>query len=88
MDRRALDTCCSFLPRWSRAALLLTFSKGALFIAVPVMLAVLWLGGLGLLRRQGRTTRPLWALAGLAALLLLALLPFLGTAGAFNASSI
>ncbi|MCB9159116.1 MAG: O-antigen ligase family protein [Caldilineaceae bacterium] len=62
------------------AALLLTFSKGALFIAVPVMLAVLWLGGLGLLRRQGRTTRPLWALAGLAALLLLALLPFLGTA--------
>ncbi|MCB0068623.1 MAG: O-antigen ligase family protein, partial [Caldilineaceae bacterium] len=62
------------------AALLLTFSKGALFIAMPVMLATIWLGGFGLLRRQGRATRPLWALAGLAALLLLALLPFLGTA--------
>lgn len=61
------------------AALLLTFSKGALLLAVPVMLLTLWVGGLGLLRRQGRATAPLWALAGLAGLMLLALLPFLGT---------
>lgn len=61
------------------AALLLTFSKGALLLAVPVMLLTLCAGGLDLLRRQGRSTAPLWALAGLAGLMLLALLPFLGT---------
>jgi O-antigen ligase len=59
--------------------LLLTFSKGALILGLPAGLITLWLGGLYLLRRQGRPTRPLWWLAAAAALALVALLPFLGT---------
>lgn len=61
------------------AALLLTFSKGALLLGLPALLAILWLGGLILLRRQGRSPRPLWWLAGAGLLAVLALLPFLGT---------
>ena len=61
------------------AALLLTFSKGALLLALPVMVVVLWLGGLRLLRQSGQSTRPLWLLAGLAAVGFLAMTPFLGT---------
>jgi O-antigen ligase len=40
---------------------------------------VLWLGGWWLLRQSGQPTRPLWLLAGLAALGCLAMAPFLGT---------
>ena len=41
------------------AALLLTFSKGALVLGLPAGLATLWLGGLALARRRGASTRPL-----------------------------
>ena len=61
------------------AALLLTFSKGALLLALPVMFVVLWLGGWRLLRQSGQSTRPLWILATLAAVGFLAMTPFLGT---------
>ena len=61
------------------AALLLTFSKGALFLAAPTMLVILWWGGRRLLRAQGRPATVLWVMAGLAGVALLALLPFLGT---------
>ncbi len=61
------------------AALLLTFSKGALLLALPVTFVVLWLGGWRLLRQSGQSTRPLWLLAGLAAVGFLAMTPFLGT---------
>ena len=60
-------------------ALLLTFSKGALLLGLPTLLAILWLGGLVLLRQQGRSTRVLWGLAGAALMAALAMLPFLGT---------
>lgn len=61
------------------AALLLTFSKGALLLGLPALLAILWLGGLVLLHQQGRSTRVLWWLAGTALVATLAMLPFLGT---------
>jgi len=60
-------------------AWLLTFSKGSLFLAAPALAGVLLIGGGYLLRREGRSLRPLWLLGGLGALALLALLPFLGT---------
>jgi O-antigen ligase len=59
--------------------LLLTFSKGALILGLPAGLVTLWLGGLYILRRRRAPTRPLWWLAAIAALAMLALLPFLGT---------
>ncbi|MCB9114099.1 MAG: O-antigen ligase family protein [Caldilinea sp.] len=59
-------------------AWLLTFSKGTLFLAAPAMLAVLAIGGVWLLRREGRSPRPLLWLAGAAALGALLLLPFVG----------
>ncbi len=68
-------------------ALLLTFSKGALFLAAPAMIVVLWLGGSLLLRSQGRSLRPLWILVGLAACGAIAVAPFLGAerfAGLFD----
>ena len=61
------------------SALLLTFSKGALLFGLPALLVVLWGGGLVLLRQRGQSTRVLWALAGIGALTLAALIPFLGT---------
>lgn len=61
------------------SALLLTFSKGALLFGLPALLVVLWGGGLVLLRQRGQSTRVLWALAGIGALTLVALIPFLGT---------
>jgi O-antigen ligase len=61
------------------AALLLTFSKGALLLGIPAMLATLWLGGVWLLPRQGRTRQPLWWIAAAGLLIALSLLPFLGT---------
>ena len=59
-------------------AWLLTFSKGTLFLAAPAMLVVLAAGGIWLLRRQGRSVRPLLWLAGAAVLGGLLLLPFVG----------
>lgn len=59
-------------------AWLLTFSKGTLFLAVPAMVAVLVAGGIWLLRRQGRSARPLLWLAGAAILSGFVLLPFVG----------
>jgi O-antigen ligase len=61
------------------AALLLTFSKGALVLGLPAGLAVLWIGGLLLAQRRRTSTRPLWGIAAAAAVALLALAPFLGT---------
>lgn len=60
-------------------ALILTFSKGALLLGLPAMLATLWLGGLIVLRRQARSRRLLWVLAAVAAAVFVAILPFLGT---------
>ncbi len=60
-------------------ALLLTFSKGSIFLGLPAALVTLWLGGYWLLGRWGETRRALWWLAGLTALAFLALAPFLGT---------
>ena len=61
------------------AALLLTFSKGALLLGLPAGLLTLAVGGYGVLRRHGRDTRPLTWLAATALLMGLALLPFVGT---------
>jgi O-antigen ligase len=61
------------------AALLLTFSKGALVLGLPAGLLTLWLGGLYVLHRQKASTRPLWWLAAAAIVAILALLPFLGS---------
>ncbi len=60
-------------------ALLLTFSKGAILLALPTMLVVLWFGGFVLLRQQGRSRRALWWLAGIALIVIVVLLPFLAT---------
>jgi len=60
-------------------ALLLTFSKGALFLGVPAGLVTLWAGGLLILPSQGRSRRPLLWLGGVAVLFAAALLPFLPT---------
>jgi O-antigen ligase len=60
-------------------ALILTFSKGALLLGLPAMLATLWLGGIILLRRQGRPTKLLWWIAGAAILVGVSIVPFLGT---------
>lgn len=59
-------------------AWLLTFSKGSLFLAAPALALVLLIGGGSLLRREGRSLRPLWLLLGLGALAILVLAPFLG----------
>jgi O-antigen ligase len=61
------------------AAFLLTFSKGGLFVALPAMGVALWGAGYLVLRKQGRSTRVLWALAGAALLVGIALIPFLDT---------
>lgn len=61
------------------SALLLTFSKGALLLGLPAMLAVLGIGGLSLLQQRGQSRRPLWAIGGIGGVALLALAPFLGT---------
>lgn len=59
-------------------ALLLTFSKGSIFLGLPAAFVTLWLGGYWLLGKRGESRRALWWLAGLAALAVLALTPFLG----------
>jgi O-antigen ligase len=60
-------------------ALVLTFSKGALLLGLPAMLATLWLGGVFLLRRRGRSAQPLWWVAGAGILAMISVVPFLGT---------
>ena len=59
-------------------AWLLTFSKGSLVMAGPVMALVLLFGGGWLLRKQGRSLRPLWILLAVALLAIVAITPFLG----------
>ncbi|MFN8491095.1 MAG: O-antigen ligase family protein [Caldilineaceae bacterium] len=61
------------------AALLLTFSKGALLFGLPAMLLTLWWGGLVILGKQGEWRRTIWWIVGAGVLALLALTPFLGT---------
>ena len=61
------------------AALVLTFSKGALFLGIPALLLVMGVGGAVLLARQGKSLRFLWWLAGIGGIVALGLLPFLGT---------
>ncbi len=60
------------------AALLLTFSKGALILALPAIFVVLAVGGYRLLRQQGRSLRPLWGLGAVAVGMIAGLLPFVG----------
>ena len=62
-------------------ALLLTFSKGALFLGLPAMLLALALAGRRLLAAPGRrlSARWGWGLATVAAVMVLGLAPFLGT---------
>lgn len=59
------------------AALLLTFSKGALFLALPAILVTLGLGGYWL--RRGNRTRLLWGLAAVILVVMVGVAPFLGT---------
>lgn len=61
------------------AALVLTFSKGALLLGLPLILLTLALGSTVLLRHQRRARVLLWWLLGAGLLAGLALLPFLGT---------
>ncbi len=61
------------------AALFLTFSKGAIFFALPTMLVLLWMGGFLTLRKTGRSRQPLWWLAAIALVAVVTLLPFLAT---------
>ena len=73
--------CALLLTIPQLLALLLTFSKGAIFLGLPAMLLALAIGGrrllaapgLGLSRRWG------WGLAAVAAAMVLGLIPFLGT---------
>lgn len=60
------------------AALVLTFSKGALFLGIPAMLLTLAVGGVLILARQGKSLRFLWWLVGIGVGVALGLLPFLG----------
>ena len=59
-------------------ALLLTFSKGSLLVALPVTLVVLGGGGWWLLRTEGRSTRRLVILAAIAVAGVVILAPFVG----------
>lgn len=61
------------------AALIFTFSKGALLLALPATFGILWVGGLLLLRRRGESLRMLGWLAAIALGIGLALLPFAAT---------
>lgn len=57
-------------------ALLLTFSKGALYLAVPAMLVVMAWAGWIRLRGRGESLRPLWGIALVGVGMGIALLPF------------
>ena len=62
-------------------ALLLTFSKGAIFLGVPAMLLALAIAGRRLLAAPGGglSMRWGWGLAAVAAVMVVGLIPFLGT---------
>lgn len=60
-------------------ALLLTFSRGALLLALPAMLMTLFAAGWATLRAQGRSRRVLWWLAAPLLIAAAALAPFLTT---------
>ncbi len=70
---------CLLLALPQAAAYLLTFSRAGLFVALPVMLATLWAGGWLILARAQRSRRVLWLIAGLGALMVVGLLPFVGS---------
>ncbi len=74
-----LRLLCLLLALPQAAALVLTFSRGALFVGLPLLFATLWIGGYAMLRRQERPKRVLWAIVLLVALAGTALLPFAGT---------
>lgn len=59
-------------------AFVLTYSKGGLFLGLPALMVTLFVGGLWLLRREERSTRPLWLLAAVTGAVALALVPVLG----------
>jgi O-antigen ligase len=59
------------------AALLLTFSKGALFLALPTLLVALALGGYW--QRRGNGVGLLWGLAAVALIVVVGTAPFWGT---------
>lgn len=63
------------------AALLLTFSKGAIFLGLPALLLALAIAGRRLLAAPGFALRQRygWGLAAVAAAMVLGLIPFLGT---------
>lgn len=61
------------------AALLLTYSKGALLLALPTVFIVLFVGGILLLKRRQEGYRSLWWLVILGGTVGIALLPSLAT---------
>lgn len=67
---------CLLLALPQAAAYLLTFSRAGLFVALPVMLLTLWIGGWVLLGRAQRSRRVLWLIAGMVVITGVALLPF------------
>ncbi|CAN5827579.1 hypothetical protein BH10CHL1_BH10CHL1_07130 [soil metagenome] len=68
----------SCLTGLQAAALLLTFSKGALLFGLPALFVTLWSGGLVLLAQRSQSRRPLWWIAAAGILAIAALTPFLG----------
>lgn len=59
-------------------ALLFTFSRGSLVLALPATMIVLLAGGVWLLKHEGRTLRPLLVVLAVAAAGVLLMAPFLG----------
>lgn len=80
MRKAAPRVLCAIGAVIQGTALVLTFSRGALLLALPVMMLALWVGGYLLLRREGRSARVLWLLAGAALFAAASLLPALETA--------
>lgn len=75
--RRRVEILPLLLTAPQLLALLLTFSKGALFLALPALLLALALGGARLLRARGESLQRLWGLVAVAVAMGLGLLPFL-----------
>lgn len=73
--------CALLLTIPQLLALLLTFSKGAIFLGLPAMLLALAIGGRRLLAAPGvgLSRRWGWGLAAVAAAMMVGLIPFLGT---------
>lgn len=75
---RRQQTLWAALAAVQGLAWLLTFSKGALFLAAPAMMLALGGGGLWLLRRRNQSTKPLLLLIGVVVIGGLMLTPFIG----------